>query len=132
MLKSGGHPSFNHMGGLLLLPMKVHINELFMANILSFAEVANITGVYIKMETSKGQTINVHIEYGKIIHFKACAERLFYTNLNDSTMVTNTTNVSLNAYSYLYIWFKNSEFLLILKLNERRKFESYSNICIGR
>ena len=101
MLKSGGHLSFNQMGGILLFPMKIHINESSMANILSFAEVAKITGVYIKMDTYKVQTINVHIEYGKITHFKSCSERLLYTNLNDSTMITNTTNVYLNAYSYL-------------------------------
>ena len=32
-----------------------------MANIRYFAEVANIAGVHIKMDTSKGKVINVHI-----------------------------------------------------------------------
>ena len=41
------------MGDLLLFPMKFHINESFMANSLSFAEVANIAGVHINMDTSK-------------------------------------------------------------------------------
>ena len=62
MLTNGGHLSFNQMGDLLQLPMKVHINESSMANILPFAEVANIAGVHIKMDMSKGKLINVHIE----------------------------------------------------------------------
>ena len=73
-----------------------------MDNILSFAEVTNIVGVHIKMYTSKGKEINVHIKYGKIVHFKACAEDLFYTNLNDRTIITNPTNIYLNAHSYLF------------------------------
>ena len=78
MLMNGGHLSFNKMGDLLLLPMKFHINESSMANILYFAEVDNIAGVHIMMDTSKEKVINVHIRDGKIIHFKACAEG-FYT-----------------------------------------------------
>ena len=62
------------MGDLLLFPMKVHTNESSMVNILSFADVANIAGVHINMDTSKGKAINMHIEDEKIIHFKACAE----------------------------------------------------------
>ena len=72
-----------------------------MANILSFAEVANITWVHIKMETSKKKAINVHIKDGKNIYFKACAEVLFYTNLDDQIIITNPNNVSLRDYSYL-------------------------------
>ena len=100
MLKNGGHLSLNHMGDLLLLPIKFHINEYSMATIIYFVEVANIAGVNINMETSKEKLINDHIEDGKIIHFKKCAEVLFYTNLNDPIMITNPSNVSLNAYYY--------------------------------
>ena len=57
--------------------------------------------VYINIDTSKGKVINVHVEDRKIIHFKSCAEGHLYTNLNYPTMITNTTNVSLNAHSYL-------------------------------
>ena len=62
MLTNGGHLSYNQMGDLLQFPMKVHINESSMANILPFAEVANMAGVHIKMDMSKGKIINVHIE----------------------------------------------------------------------
>ena len=74
--------SFNQMRDLLLLPMKVHINESSMANILSFADITNIAGVRTKMKTYKGKVINVHIEWVKTIHFKASVEGIFYTNLN--------------------------------------------------
>ena len=63
ILTNGGHLSFNRMGGVLLLPIKVQINELSMEKNLSFAEVTNIAGVRIKMYTSKGKVINVHIKY---------------------------------------------------------------------
>ena len=101
MLTNIGHLYFNQMGDLLLFPMKVHINESSMAKILYFSEFTNIAGVHIKMETSKEKVINVHTKDRKIIHFKAFTEGLFYTNLNDATMITNPTNVPPNAYYYL-------------------------------
>ena len=72
MLINCGHIYFNQMGGIILLPMKVQINESYMANIVYFAEVANITLLHIKMDTSKEKVINVHIKDGKIVLFKAC------------------------------------------------------------
>ena len=57
MLTNGGGLYFNQMGYLLIFSMKVHTNELFMENILSFAEVANIVGVHIKIDTSKEKVI---------------------------------------------------------------------------
>ena len=77
MLMNVRHLYFNQMGDLILFPMKVHTNESSMANILYFAEAANIKGVYINTETSKEKLINVHIKYRKIIHFKACVEGIF-------------------------------------------------------
>ena len=106
MLKNGGHLHLNHMGEILILPMSVHNIESYMVNILSFAEFSNIAGAHINMYTSKENFINSHIKDGKNIHFKAFAEGHF-KNINDQSMVTNPTNVSINSYSYL-----------ILKLNE--------------
>ena len=103
-----------------------------MSDILYFSGIANTVEVHIKMGTSKEQLINVHIKYGKIIHFKAFSEGLLYTNINDPTMITNPTNISLNSYSYLYSVKQNSYFLLILKLKDCRKFESCSNIFTGK
>ena len=53
ILKNGGDLYFNQMEELLILPMTFHINESSMENILSFAEVVNIEGVDIKMDTLK-------------------------------------------------------------------------------
>ena len=47
-------------------------------------------------------------------------------------MIPNPTNVSLNTYSYLSSIKQTRIVLLIMKLKERRKLESYSNICTGR
>ena len=94
-------------------------------------EAVNIAGVHINMETSKEKVINVHIKDGKTIYFKAFAEGLFYTNINDPTMITYNINVSFNTYSYLSTIEKNSEFLLIIQLKERIESESYRNISSG-
>ena len=53
------------------------------------------------MDMSKGKVINVHIKDGKIICFKACAEVIFCTNINDLTMITNPNNFYFSAYYYL-------------------------------
>ena len=87
--------------------------------ILSFSEVFNISVVHINMDTSKEKVINVNIKDRKIIHFKACAKGLFCTNLNDPTMITNPTDVSLKAHSYLSMVKQNLESLLILKIKRR-------------
>ena len=71
-----------------------------MANILSFAEVANIAGVYIKMDTSKEKVINVHIKDVNIIHFKG-VEGIFYKNIDDPSLINNPAIFSVNTYSYL-------------------------------
>ena len=96
------------MGEVLLLPMNLHKNESSMANITYSSEFAKIAGVYIKMDTSKEKIINVHIKNRNIIYLKACAEGLFYTNLDDPSILTIPTNVSINAYSYLSTIRKNS------------------------
>ena len=77
--------------------MTVHINKSAIANILYFVEVFDIAVVHIMMDTSMEKVINVHIKYLWIIHLKACAEGLLYTNLDEPNMIANPTNVSVNA-----------------------------------
>ena len=67
-----------------------------MAGILSFAEIASISGFHIKMDASKEKCINIHMQDRHIIYFRACAEGLFYTKLYDPIMVNNTFNTSVN------------------------------------
>ena len=79
------------------------------------AAVADIAGVHINMDTSKGKVINNHMKYMRILHFRACSEGLFYTNLGDPSMVTNHINTSVNPYYFIstvkqnYKFFTNSE-----------------------
>ena len=61
-------------------------------------------------------------------HFKACVEGLFYKNIDDPSMITITTNVSVKAYSYLSIIKQNYGFRPILKLKERGNLDICSNI----
>ena len=103
-----------------------------MENILSFAEVVNITGVHIKIDTSKEKVINVHMQDRSIFHFRACAGGMFYKNLDDPSLVTNPIITSVNSYSFLSTVKQNSDFSLILKLKEQEKFDNCSNISTGR
>ena len=84
------------------------------------------------MYTSKEKVINVHIKDGEVIHFKAFMEGLFYTNIYDPDMIINTTNICVNAYSYLSTMKQNSNFLLVVKLKDRRMFENCSRIFTGQ
>ena len=79
-----------------------------MANILSFIEVTNITGVHIKMDIPKEKVINFHIQDGQNFHFKACASGIFYTNLDEPSMIINPTNVFINVYYFLSTVKQNS------------------------
>ena len=81
MLTNGGHISFNNMRHLILLPMKVHINESSMEKILYFSDVANIAGVHIKTNKSKGKVINVHIKDRKNHSFQSMFRESFQTTL---------------------------------------------------
>ena len=105
-----GRLSFNQTEEIILLPTTVNINKYYTANILYFSEVTNIKRVHIKMDTSKEKLINVYIKDGKIVHLKACVGGLFYTNLDDPSMITNPNNFSINAYSYLSNLKQNSIF----------------------
>ena len=73
-----------------------------MANILSFEEVANISGVHINMDTSKEKFINVHMQDRQSLHFRACAEGMFYTNLDDTSMVKNPIIIPLLTSTIFY------------------------------
>ena len=77
MLTNGGHLILNQIGNVILLRMKVNINESSIAEIFYFQDVANIAGVHIKMDTSNEKVINMHFKDRKKNHFKACAEGLF-------------------------------------------------------
>ena len=103
-----------------------------MVDILSFSEVPNIVGVHIKMDTSKGKVIKVHMQDRRILHFRAFVEGVFYTNLDDPIMVTNPIDTSVNPYSFLPTVKQNYEFSLILKLKERGNFDNCSNISTGQ
>ena len=92
MLTNGYHLSFDKIGEIIFLSMTVHINEPSVANILSFAEVSNIEGVHINMDTSNENIINGHMQDMCIIHFRVCAEGLFFTNLDDPSIFTNIIN----------------------------------------
>ena len=62
------------------------------------------------MDTLKEKYNTVHMQDGRIIHFRACVEGMFYTKLDDPIMFTNPVNTSVNTYSFLSTVNKNSDF----------------------
>ena len=101
MLKKGGHLYFNQMGKILLLSMTVHIDESSMEKILYSTEVASISGNAIQYGHFRGKSHQCSHQRRFPPPFKACAEGIFCTNLDDISMITYPTNFSLNTYTYL-------------------------------
>ena len=59
----------------------------------------------------------------QILHFRVCVEGLFYKNLDDSSMVTNPINTSVNPYSFLYTVKQNSELFTDSEVEGERKIQ---------
>ena len=120
ILKNELHPFFNQMGELLILPNTVRINESSLANVLSFAEVANFAGVHNKIDTSKEKSHQCSHQRRKLFISKHMW-RVFYTQ----DLITQISSLILLIFLLtpiaVYPPFKESAFILILKLKERRK-----------
>ena len=71
------------------------------------------------------------MQENRIIHLRACVEGLFYKNIVDNDMVTNTINSYVNPYFFYPTLHKTMNLSLILKFKERGKFENQRNICSG-
>ena len=128
----GRAPVFQSNRRTIFLDDDIPQSESSVANILSFVEVAYIAGVHINMDTSEEKVINIHMQDKHIIHFIACAEGLFYTNLDDPSMVTNTINTSVNPYYFLSIVKQNSEFFTDSEVGGARNFDKCRNISTGQ
>ena len=51
------------------------------------------------------------MQENRIIHLRACVEGLFYKNIVDNDMVTNTINSYVNPYFFLSNTTQNYEFI---------------------
>jgi hypothetical protein len=99
IVTNGGAQIFNKQGDLNILPLKVHVNESSLANILSLKDVASIPGIKITMDTSKERAIYVHLD-GKDaeeIKFSECNDGLYYYDVSAS----NNIKTTVNNYSFL-------------------------------
>ena len=79
---NGGQKTFDEIGDLKMLPLKMHFNEDSMANILCLKDVANIEGVQITMDSLKERAMLVHHK-GQCYKFKECSEGLYYYDTNE-------------------------------------------------
>ena len=55
---------------LTFLPLNVHMNDNYLAIILSLKYVNNIVGVRVTMDTSIEKAMNVILKYGTVFNFK--------------------------------------------------------------
>ena len=60
---------YNKVSSFKLLPIKVHLNEKSLANVLSFKHVASIPGVRITTDTEIEKSLVVHLPNGKKMVF---------------------------------------------------------------
>ena len=94
MLTNGGSITYKEVAEYKLLPLKVHFNKDFLANVLSFKQVSEIPGVKITTDTSKEDAFTDHLKDGKEMKFK-CNEGLYYYDTNSN----NHSKSKVNNYS---------------------------------
>ena len=78
IFSNGGSLKYDKIANFKLLPIKVHLNEKSLANVLSFKHVASIPGVRITADTEIEKSLVVHLPNEKKMIFKECDEGLYY------------------------------------------------------
>ena len=91
ILANGGSLKYKEVADCKLLPLKALFNEDSLVNVLSFKQVSEIPGVKITTDTSKEDTLTVHLKNGKERKFK-CNEGLYYYNTNSNNHSKSTVN----------------------------------------
>ena len=66
VLITGGSLLFDGKGRLTFLPLSVHVNDNFLATILSFKYVSNIAVVRVTMDTSIEKAVNMILSDGTV------------------------------------------------------------------
>ena len=97
VVTNGGSETFVQQGTMKLLPLEVHFNPSYIANIISLSDVANLKGARVTMDSSVARVINLHFN-GDIYQFKECADGLYYfdpTKSNHSNVMPVTPYPSL-------------------------------------
>ena len=95
---NGGTKVYNQIGDLNLLPLRVHVNETSLANILSLKDVANVSGAKVTMDTSQSRSIQVLLKNNTSITFLEAHNGLYYMDTSDPM---KHINVPINGYSFL-------------------------------
>ena len=80
---NGGTQTFHQLGDLKFLPLKVHVNEKSMANILSLKDVAALDEVRVTMDSKKERSIAVHLSSGLTYVFREGEGGLYYFDTGD-------------------------------------------------
>ena len=83
MLINGESIAYKEVTDCKLLLLKVHFNKDSLANVLSFKQVSEISGVKITTDTSKEDVFTIHRSNGMEMKFK-CNEGLYYYDTNSN------------------------------------------------
>ena len=93
MQSNGGSNIFTNIAPLKLLPLEVHYNEDYMANILSLKDVSSLPDVRHTMDSSKERAIIVNFD-DILVKFQDCRERIYYHD----TAATNEPETYTTPY----------------------------------
>ena len=100
VLTNVGSLIFDRKWCLTFLPLNVHVNDNYLAKVLSLKYVNNIPGVYVTMDSSIEKAMNVILRYGTVFKFNECVLVLYYYD-TVRTDVQNSakTNTTITPYS---------------------------------
>ena len=102
VVTNGGSESFKQHGMMRLLPLRVHFNAQSIANIVSLSDIANLEGARLTMDTNIARAINLHIN-GTTIHFRECADGLYYYDTSDSNSSNHSNAMPVTPYSTSFV-----------------------------
>ena len=92
---NGGSLIFYRKGLYTFLPLNVHVNENYLATILSLKYVNKIPGLRVTMDTLVDKAMNVILGDGAALKFKDCGSGLYSYYMEsidvDDSAKTNAT-----------------------------------------
>lgn len=126
IVTNGGSMCYEMIADFNFLPLKVHCNPLFMANILSLSDAAAISGARVTMDSVADRALFVHLDNGKIIKFKECTSGLYYCDARGLTIKAPVTDYSLlQTVKIINLSSQNK------KSKERTRLENYILKLVG-
>ena len=123
---NGGSQLYKKSARMVLFPIKVHFKKDSMANILSFKDVSELSGVHITMDTKKEDAIVVTTKEGNVIRFKPYSNGLFYYDME--TVTSNKFKETVKPYSLVQTVESNKQFFTANEIKGADMSRNYQEI----